>query len=85
MRGSSVSCSVLALLFAASGCMGEDPDEASSVPTTGIPLPTSGPAETTADQDSMASADAGPKLDVGMGSGGLPCEEGGDCGECVPS
>jgi len=65
------------------GCMGaEDPSESTTLPGTGIPLPTTGPAT----GDSAAEgADTEEKLDVAHGTGQVPCEEGGDCGECVPS
>ncbi|MCA9650434.1 MAG: choice-of-anchor L domain-containing protein [Myxococcales bacterium] len=83
MRGSSVSCSLLVTLtLVGIGCVADDAPAETS-PLTGIPFPTDGQGAT--NDDAMGGGETEEKLDVGGGSGGLPCAEGGDCGECVPS
>lgn len=83
MRSPSVSYPLLVILtLSVGGCLGLEDPEASSVTMTGIPLPTTGPASGTEADDAMD--DTGGKLDVAMGSGGIPCAEGGDCDECLP-
>jgi len=72
---------MVALVTVAPGCTSDDEPSQMAAPTSGIPLPTSGPLT---DGD-MADDDTGPRLDVVGGSGSMPCAEGGDCGECLPS
>jgi len=85
MRGSCVSCSsLLALAFVFGGCVspGEDLESTTLPLTSGVMLPTAGPDT---DDDSAGEMETGDKLDVLGGTGEMPCAEGGDCGECIPS
>ena len=68
------------------GCLGDTgPSEPDANSMGGIPLPTSGAASGDGSTDAIGDDDDDEELlDVAMGSGGIPCAEGGDCGECVP-
>ncbi|MCX4247214.1 choice-of-anchor L domain-containing protein [Paraliomyxa miuraensis] len=85
MRELALACSsLLTLGVLASGCTDDSSsDEATTVPfTTGI---TTLPLTSTGSEDDPGDDTLG-KLDVVMGTGDtMPCAEGGDCGECVPS
>ncbi len=71
------------LAMAGPGCdPGGEDSGTTFTPTSGIDVPTGGPGTGAVDDP---VEDTGEKLDVLGGSGELPCEEGGDCGECLPS
>ncbi len=72
----------MAIGILTAGCIADEGIDTTTTPlTTGVQLPTS----TAAASEDDDQGDTLGKLDVIAATGEMPCAEGGDCGECIPS